>query len=127
MPRNLVLAIDQGTTNTKAIVIDREGNILARASVPMEIAFPQPGWVEQDPKKIWCSVETVIDSCISQIAPEKPGAIGISNQRETILAWDRSSGRPLGPAVVWQCRRTADFVSGFGNKVWNRFSGSEPV
>jgi glycerol kinase len=109
MPRDLVLAIDQGTTNTKAIVIDREGNILARASVPMEIAFPHPGWVEQDPEKIWCSVETVIDSCISQIAPEKPGAIGISNQRETILAWDRSSGRPLGPAVVWQCRRTADF------------------
>ena len=109
MARELILAIDQGTTNTKAIVIDREGNILARASVPGETAFPHPGWVEQDPEKIWSGVETVIDSCISQIAPNKPGAIGISNQRETILAWDRSSGRPLGPAIVWQCRRTADF------------------
>ncbi|MGA8658922.1 MAG: glycerol kinase GlpK [Chthoniobacterales bacterium] len=109
MPRDLILAIDQGTTNTKAIVIDREGNVLARASVPVEIAFPHPGWVEQDPDKIWRGVETVIDSCISQISPDKPTAIGVSNQRETILAWDRSSGRPFGPAVVWQCRRTADF------------------
>ena len=109
MPQDLILAIDQGTTNTKAIVIDRDGKILARASVPMEIAFPHPAWVEQDPLAIWLSVQTVIDSCIGQIAPEKPAAIGISNQRETVLVWDRSNGRPLGPAVNWQCRRTADF------------------
>jgi glycerol kinase len=109
MPRDLILAIDQGTTNTKAIVIDRNGNILARASVPVEITFPHPGWVEQDPEKIWCGVKTVIDSCLNQVAPDTPGAIGISNQRETVMAWDRSSGRPLGPAIVWQCRRTADF------------------
>jgi glycerol kinase len=75
----------------------------------MEIAFPQPGWVEQDPLAIWKAVETVIEGCTSQISPTKLAAIGISNQRETILAWDRSSGRPLGPAVIWQCRRTADF------------------
>ena len=106
---DFLLAIDQGTTNTKAIVIDREARIVARASVPMDIAFPQPGWVEQDPIAIWKAVETVIESCISQISPAKLAAIGISNQRETILAWDRSSGRPLGPAVIWQCRRTADF------------------
>jgi glycerol kinase len=109
MARDLILAIDQGTTNTKAILIDREGHILARASVTGEIAFPHPGWVEQDPEKIWSDVKTVIDKCISQVAPEKPSVIGVSNQRETILAWDRSSGRPLGPAIVWQCRRTADF------------------
>ncbi|MDP9292016.1 MAG: FGGY family carbohydrate kinase, partial [Verrucomicrobiota bacterium] len=109
MPRELVLAIDQGTTNTKAIVADDQGKILARASLPMEISFPQPGWVEQDPLAIWRSVETVIESCLSQIAPDKPAAIGISNQRETILAWERSTGRPLGPAIIWQCRRTADF------------------
>ncbi len=109
MARNFILAIDQGTSNTKAIVIDREAKIVARASVPMEIAFPQPGWVEQDPLAIWKAVETVIEGCTSQISPTKLAAIGISNQRETILAWDRSSGRPLGPAVIWQCRRTADF------------------
>ncbi|MET0253929.1 MAG: glycerol kinase GlpK [Terrimicrobiaceae bacterium] len=109
MPKDFILAIDQGTSNTKAIVVDREAKIVARASVPMEIAFPQPGWVEQDPLAIWKAVETVIEGCTSQISPTKLAAIGISNQRETILAWDRSSGRPLGPAVIWQCRRTADF------------------
>ncbi|MGB7790347.1 MAG: FGGY family carbohydrate kinase, partial [Terrimicrobiaceae bacterium] len=109
MPKDFLLAIDQGTSNTKAIVIDREARIVARASVPMEIAFPQPGWVEQDPLAIWKAVQTVVDGCVSQISSDKLAAIGISNQRETILAWDRSSGRPLGPAVIWQCRRTADF------------------
>ncbi len=109
MPKDFVLAIDQGTSNTKAIVIDREAKIVARASVPMEIAFPQPGWVEQDPLAIWKAVQTVVDGCVSQISSDKLAAIGISNQRETILAWDRSSGQPLGPAVIWQCRRTADF------------------
>jgi glycerol kinase len=109
MPKDLILAIDQGTTNTKAIVIDGKGRILARASVRMAIVFPYPGWVEQDPLAIWSSVQTVVDSCMSQIAPDTPAAIGISNQRETILAWDRRSGQPLGPAIVWQCRRTADF------------------
>ena len=109
MPKDFVLAIDQGTSNTKAIVIDREGRIVARASLPMEIAFPQPGWVEQDPLAIWKAVQTVVNGCIDQVSSDRLAAIGISNQRETILAWDRSSGRPLGPAVIWQCRRTADF------------------
>jgi glycerol kinase len=109
MPKEFLLAIDQGTSNTKAIVIDREARIVARTSVPMEIAFPQPGWVEQDPLAIWKAVQTVVDGCVRQISSDKLAAIGISNQRETILAWDRSSGRPLGPAVIWQCRRTADF------------------
>jgi len=109
MSKDFLLAIDQGTSNTKAIVIDREGKIVARASVPMEIAFPQPGWVEQDPLAIWKAVETVIEGCLSQVSPTAVAAIGISNQRETVLAWDRSTGQPLGPAVIWQCRRTADF------------------
>jgi glycerol kinase len=109
MSKDFLLAIDQGTSNTKAIVIDREGKIVAKASVPMEIAFPQPGWVEQDPISIWKAVETVVEGCLNQVSPTSVAAIGISNQRETILAWDRSTGRPLGPAVIWQCRRTADF------------------
>ncbi|HEY5953588.1 MAG TPA: glycerol kinase GlpK [Terrimicrobiaceae bacterium] len=109
MPKDFILAVDQGTSNTKAIVIDRDARIVARASVPMEIAFPQPGWVEQDPLAIWKAVETVIEGCLSQVSSDRLAAIGISNQRETILAWERSSGRPLGPAVIWQCRRTADF------------------
>ena len=106
---DLVLAIDQGTTNTKAIVVDREGRILARASAPVEIAFPKPAWVEQNAVAIWEGVELVTDSCLKQISPDRPRVLGISNQRETVLIWDRRSGEPLGPAVVWQCRRTADF------------------
>jgi glycerol kinase len=109
MAKDFLLAIDQGTSNTKAIVVDRAGKIVARASVPMEIAFPQPGWVEQDALAIWQAVGTVIEGCLNQVSPTAVAAIGISNQRETILAWDRSKGQPLGPAVIWQCRRTADF------------------
>ncbi len=116
MPKDFILAIDQGTSNTKAIAVDREGRIVARASVPMAIAFPQPGWVEQDPLAIWNAVQTVVDGCISQVSSDRLAAIGISNQRETILAWDRSSGRPLGPAVIWQCRRTADFCQDLSNQ-----------
>ena len=71
MPKDFLLAIDQGTSNTKAIVIDREAKIVARASVPMEIAFPQPGWVEQDPLAIWKAVETVIEGCVSQISRDE--------------------------------------------------------
>ena len=106
---DLVLAIDQGTTNTKAIVVDSGGRILARASTPVEITFPRPAWVEQNPVAIWQGVESVIDSCLKQISPEVPKILGISNQRETVLIWDRHTGNPLGPAIVWQCRRTAEF------------------
>src|ERR1700726_1008919 len=77
MPRDLILAIDQGTTNTKAVVIDSQATIVAKASVPGAIAFPLPGWVEQDPKAIWRDVATVIDQCLGQISPEQPKAIGI--------------------------------------------------
>jgi glycerol kinase len=106
---DLVLAIDQGTTNTKAIVVDRDGKILARASMPVEITFPKPAWVEQNPIAIWQGVEAVIDSCLKQVWPRVPKVLGISNQRETVLIWDRYTSEPLGPAIVWQCRRTADF------------------
>jgi glycerol kinase len=109
MSEKIILAIDQGTTNTKAIIIDAEGKVMTRASVPMDITFPQPAWVEQDPAAILESVKRVVEECLAHISPRQPTAIGISNQRETVLAWDRSTGTPLGPAVVWQCRRTADF------------------
>src|SRR6202011_1310986 len=88
MTDQLILAIDQGTTNTKAIVIDKAGRVLARASTPMKIMFPHPAWVEQDPVAIWESVVQVIDECLAKISPAQPSVIGISNQRETILAWD---------------------------------------
>jgi len=104
-----ILAIDQGTTNTKVVLVDRLGAIRAKASRPLAISFPKPGWVEQDAKLLWNSVTEAIDECVERAGKAEIIAIGVSNQRESVLAWDRRSGVPLGPCVVWQCRRTADF------------------
>ncbi|MCC7009656.1 MAG: glycerol kinase GlpK [Acidobacteria bacterium] len=103
-----VLAIDQGTTNTKALLIDDEGRVVARASRPVAISFPQPGWVEQDGAAIWQSVEDAIEACLGD-APARPDVVGVANQRESVLVWARDTGRPAGPCIVWQCRRTSGF------------------
>lgn len=105
----LILAIDQGTTNTKALLVDRGGVIRARASRPLAISFPQPGWVEQDPRALWACVTGSVDDCLAQFGDVEIAAVGISNQRESVIVWDRLTGRPAGPCVIWQCRRTADF------------------
>jgi glycerol kinase len=102
-----VLAIDQGTTNSKAILVSTDGEILARGSSPVGIAFPQPGWVEQDPTRLWQSVCEAIQNCLSSRPDATVEAIGISNQRESVTMWDGETGEPLGPVVSWQCRRTA--------------------
>jgi glycerol kinase len=102
-----VLAIDQGTTHTKALILNREGRILASASRALAIRFPQPGWVEQDPEELWRSVEESAGECLERADCARPDALGISNQRESVVVWERATGRPLGPCIVWQCRRTA--------------------
>jgi glycerol kinase len=104
-----VLAIDQGTTNTKVLLFDERGDVVSCASSPVDISFPQPGWVEQDAMAIWRSVETAIDDCLEHASGRRPDAVGISNQRESVLVWERATGRPAGPVIVWQCRRTAPF------------------
>lgn len=109
MAERVVLAIDQGTTNSKAILVALDGRVLARGSAPVPIEHPRSGWVQQDGAKIWQSVEAAIAACLAA-APAAPeiAAIGISNQRESVLAWHRRTGQPAGPVVTWQCRRTAD-------------------
>lgn len=102
-----ILTIDQGTTNTKVLMVDAEGRVVARASCPVEVRFPQPGWVEQDARAIWRTVRTAIDDCLAQADERQPDAVAVSNQRESVVLWDRTSGMPVGPVVVWQCRRTA--------------------
>jgi glycerol kinase len=109
MGEQFILAIDQGTTNTKAILGDETGSVLARSSRPVAISFPQSAWVEQSPEEIWESVRVTATEALHAVYPKRPKAIGVSNQRETILLWDRKTGEPLGPAVIWQCRRTANF------------------
>jgi glycerol kinase len=104
----LILAIDQGTTNTKALLMDGAGAVKVRASRPLSISFPQPGWVEQDARALWASVLEAASECIEQAGGEL-AAVGISNQRESAVVWDRRTGDPVGPCVVWQCRRTSEF------------------
>jgi len=108
-PSPLILAIDQGTTNTKAVLVDTEGTIRHKASRPVHPAFPQPGWVEQDPVLLWQSVRDAVDACLESAGDPIPAGIAISNQRESVMVWERASGKPVGPVVVWQCRRTSAF------------------
>jgi glycerol kinase len=107
MTEALVLAIDQGTSSTKAVLLDETGRLHSDASVPVGRVFPRPGWVEQDPVEIWESVREALDVVLrdSRCAPV---AIAITNQRESILIWDRETGAPMGPLVGWQCRRGAE-------------------
>jgi glycerol kinase len=102
-----VLAIDQGTTNTKALLIDDQGHIVARASAPLTTSYPQPGWAEQSAADIWSSVQSVIASIVRDNGPQID-AIAIANQRETLVLWDSATSQPICPAPIWQCRRTAD-------------------
>lgn len=102
-----VLAIDQGTTNTKALLVDDQGRVLARASAPLTTAYPHPGWAEQSANDIWASVQSVIASIVHDTGPQID-AIAIANQRESLVLWDAATSQPVCPAPIWQCRRTAD-------------------
>jgi glycerol kinase len=107
----VILAIDQGTTNTKVLLVDAQGTVTAQASRPLAQRYPHPAWVEQDADAIWQSVREAIDECLAAAGAPALAAIAITNQRESAMLWERASGRPLGPVVVWQCRRTADFCA----------------
>lgn len=102
-----ILAIDQGTTNSKAVLVSTAGEILSRGSSPAGIEHPQPGWVEQNPLRIWASVQEAIAACLDAGPAVDILGIAISNQRESVTVWDAVTGRPLGPVVSWQCRRSA--------------------
>ena len=105
---DLILAIDQGTTSSRAIVFDRTGEMRALAQQEFTQHFPQDGWVEHDADEIWATTLTVCRNAIEQAGEERIAGIGITNQRETCLFWDAESGEPLGRAIVWQDRRGAD-------------------
>ena len=103
-----VLALDQGTTSSRAILFDRTGRIVANEAHEFTQHFPQPGWVEHDPNEIWDSQLRALRGVVSQagIGFDQIAAIGITNQRETTVVWDRESGEPIYPAIVWQSRQT---------------------
>ena len=107
MMNRAILAIDQGTTNSKAVLLSTGGDILSRGSSAVGIEHPQPGWVEQDPLRIWDSVQEAIAACLSAAPGTELIGIAISNQRESVTVWDAATGEPLGPVISWQCRRSA--------------------
>ncbi len=105
-----VVSIDQGTTGSTVVVLDEQIRVLAKVNQEFPQIYPKPGWVEHDPEAIWSSVTTALARALAEarIDPRQLAGIGITNQRETTLIWERSSGRPIANAIVWQDRRTAD-------------------
>ena len=111
MGKKYVLALDQGTTSSRAIICNKKGEIVAKAQREFDQHYPQNGWVEHDPNEILFSeLEAIIEVLRSfKGDPGEIAAIGITNQRETTIVWDKETGKPVYNAIVWQCRRTADY------------------
>jgi len=107
--RRFILALDQGTTGSTALVVDADGEVRARGYAELPQYYPEPGWVEHDPEEIWATVGKAATGALAgaRISGSDVAAIGITNQRETTIVWDRRSGAPIHRAIVWQCRRTA--------------------
>ncbi|MGL6166687.1 MAG: FGGY family carbohydrate kinase, partial [Fusobacteriaceae bacterium] len=105
-----MVALDQGTTSSRAIVFDKNQNIIAKSQKEFTQIYPKEGWVEHDPMEIWSSQSGVLAEVIAQsgISSHDIVGIGITNQRETTIVWDKNTGKPVYNAIVWQCRRTAD-------------------
>ena len=105
--KKYILTLDQGTTSSRAIVFDRQGQIVSKSRIEFTQHYPNPGWVEHDPMEIWSSQKQALEQAASQVDVNGIAAIAITNQRETTILWDRATGVPVYPAIVWQCRRTA--------------------
>jgi len=107
----VVLALDQGTSGTTALVVDSDGRVIARGYAELPQYYPQPGWVEHDPEEIWATVGQAATVALAEarVRAADIAAVGITNQRETTIVWDRTTGAPIHRAIVWQCRRTAPF------------------
>lgn len=113
MMQEYVMALDQGTTSSRCILFDKKGKICSMAQKEFTQIYPQPGWVEHNPMEIWSSQLSVAMEAMAIVGakPEQIAGIGITNQRETTVVWDRETGKPVYNAIVWQCRRTADMIS----------------
>jgi len=120
MQPSYILTIDQGTTGTRGILLNPSGKIIASAYREFTQYYPQPGWVEHNPVEIWNSTITVIREVIktAKINPTQIAGIGITNQRETTVLWERKTGNPIYNAIVWQCRRTAPLCEKLKRDRW---------
>lgn len=117
MEQKFVIAVDQGTTSSRAIIYNNQAKAIGIAQTPTTSLFPHPGWVEQDPMEIWNTQKDVLLKAVKEtgINPSEITGLGISNQRETTVVWDRQTGKPIYNAIVWQDRRTADFCQSISN------------
>ena len=108
--KKYILALDEGTTSARSILFDRDCNIISSAQHEFTQYYPQPGWVEQDPMEIYANQYATLTECIAKsgISPDEIAGLGITNQRETTILWNKVTGKPVYNAIVWQCRRTAD-------------------
>lgn len=115
-----VMALDQGTTSSRCILFDHAGKICSMAQKEFTQLYPQPGWVEHNPREIWSSQLAVATEAMANVGAEAADicAIGITNQRETTIVWDRETGEPVYNAIVWQCRRTADKIDEIVREGW---------
>ena len=109
--KKYILALDQGTTSSRCIVYSKNGEKVGEAQRELPQIYPLSGWVEHDPEAIWSTQLYSIETAVKRagISPSEIAAIGITNQRETTIAWNKLTGKPLSNAIVWQCRRTADY------------------
>lgn len=107
-----VIALDQGTTSSRCILFDHKGNICSVAQKEFPQIFPNPGWVEHNPMDIWHSIQETMTEAMAKLSVTASdiAAIGITNQRETTVVWDKATGEPVYNAIVWQCRRTAPII-----------------
>src|ERR1700746_3446064 len=114
---NYVGAIDQGTTSTRFIVFDQGGRIISCAQKEHRQIYPQPGWGEHDPEEIWRATQAAVDRALQQagLGGADLAAVGITNQRETTVLWNRKTGKPVMNAIVWQDTRVADYVSKYSS------------
>lgn len=120
--QSFILALDQGTTSSRAILFDRNANILSVAQKEFRQIYPRAGWVEHDPEEIWQSQYQTAQQALEQagVAAQDIAAIGITNQRETTLVWERATGKPIHNAIVWQCRRTTDICETLKREKFDR-------
>ncbi len=121
--KKYILALDQGTTSSRCILFDKQGNICSMAQKEFEQIYPHAGWVEHDPMEIWASQLSVATEAISKIGAtgENIEGIGITNQRETTIVWNRHTGEPVYNAIVWQCRRTAERIKDMEKNGWSDY------
>ena len=126
--KKYVIALDEGTTSARAILFDRDLNVISSSQQNFTQIYPRPGWVEQDPLELYAAQYAALCECIAKsgISPDEIAAIGIANQRETTVVWEKSTGRPVYNAIVWQCRRTKDMCKDLDGEYITAVTGLRP-